>query len=1081
MSIAREFYERLLATASGETDPKLGLVLLRQLMESIYKDICASKGKTSFTGLHARMQYVHEALDCPPDLVTQTNDLRILANRAAHEEVSEDLNPGFASGVFVLSRFIAFAYQEPVPPELSDWLNAKEARPFPRREHAKKLNFMAVVDSWSLVRGVEGVNGICLNVNDEEGMSRSVMLYDDLRVGNGGRCWSLLSRCLWKHATIYCQNLSQASNSDASFISNPSTIIVLEPDFLIDASSLSECFTTDQASPEYYILTRLFAEPSSDKMVMGQTINNIFDEAITNPDKDYLTLFRESLASGPINMISLGKPLATEIHRTIEKDHYPHIKSFISELGDSQIQLEPSYICPEYGLQGRLDLLYRRGEKYHIVELKSGKPPAMNTWKAQEMQVIAYNMIIRNCYGHNNLGGSAIFYSASPDKPLRFVENFIAKEQDLLMCRNRIVGILHQLTIDPAKFFDWLKLNPSPGKNPIQKSKQERFTAFTAQLAEHEYEWFLEQTRRIILELWYVKTGSGSIRDDNVHGHNALWQESREQKKREYRIISDLRMEKCLNNVLYLSLSSDEEVHNFRQGDIIILYKQSIPIGKQQIFRGTIQELEGNRLVLKVRGGIKNNPGLAGAGLWCIEHDVLETMLYTPLASITTFLSSDREKRAMFLGIDRPGFDKQFSTQDHDLGTILSRAKSAKDYFVIQGPPGTGKTSGLLKSYIAELFRQTDRKLLVVSFTNRAVDEICSHLTNAGIPYLRTGSSQSIEQELLNKAIQGKNYDEISEIICKNRIWLSTVQSCNSWITDLTRIIHFDELIVDEASQIVEPSILGIISKAGKTILTGDQNQLPPITAQSAALYSFSSPILRKLQYTTYNQSLMERLYRLCTANNWDQAVCMLSTHYRMHDAIAGLINHYYQNRLVSNTDRQRHSIAQQGKLLPDHRLIWVDTPITPKNHYDPDHADAIVAILKSLEQSGMLNDPEKDFGIIAPYRSMIHCLRQKLPERFSKVTIDTVERFQGSERNIMLLTLPLKDSGDLKTLESISADGAIDRKLNVAVSRAREQLIILGNKDLCSYSPHYRNIIDKISKTGICIPLARFVTELAQ
>jgi CRISPR/Cas system-associated exonuclease Cas4 (RecB family) len=102
-------------------------------------------------------------------------------------------------------------------------------------------------------------------------------------------------------------------------------------------------------------------------------------------------------------------------------------------LGDAEILLEPSYLCPEYGLQGRLDLLSRTADKYQIVELKSGKAPAIEVWKAHQMQVVAYNLIIRYAYGTNGKNNSSILYSASPENPLRYVVNIPILEQDLLM------------------------------------------------------------------------------------------------------------------------------------------------------------------------------------------------------------------------------------------------------------------------------------------------------------------------------------------------------------------------------------------------------------------------------------------------------------------------------------------------------------------------------------------------------------------------------------------------------------------------------------------------------------------------
>ena len=1080
MTKAEAFYDRLVELTADSGGTVSRMISLRQILEAVYKDMSADS-KTAFTGLFARMQYVHERLDLTSQMVSQANELRILCNKIAHEEMNEVPESLFSSGLLVLSRLLELFYEEHAPQALTDWLNANSAALFLPRANSKKHSFNAVVDSWMVTKDERSETGLKLCVCGEDGQMCSIVLYNDLTMNNEGRRWSLLGRCIWKNAVLSCLNLSQSSSGENLYISNPNTLIVLEPDFLLDASSLSEAFSNNKSNPESYVLSRLFREPSSDKMLLGQTVNHIFDEMISDPEAEYNDLFRSSLATNSISMVALQLDTALNVYKTIEKDHLPQIKSFIKNLGSPEIMLEPSFICPQYGLQGRLDLLYKQKDKYWVVELKSGKPPAINTWKPQQMQVIAYNMIIRNCFGRANLGGSAIYYSASQENPARFVENYIALEQDLIMCRNRIVGIMRQLSQDPRPFFDYLRTGPDLSDNPIQKKKMQDFTAFALQLEDHEYEWFLEQVKRIILEAWYVKTGSNRDRDDSIYGHNALWQESKQQKQNSYKIITDLTIQSCAGNLIRLLRTGTGYVDDFRLGDIIVMYRQSKPIENQQIFRGVINSLEEDSLTVTIRGGVKNTSSMLGKDLWCLEHDVLETMLFTPLASIVTFLSGSREIRSTFLGVNRPRFTALHDARDCSIEALIERIKSAKDYFVIQGPPGTGKTSGLLKGYISDLYSHTNKNLLILSFTNRAVDEICNHLSQAGIPFIRTGASQSVEIELLSQRIKGKSYEEINSVIRTNRIWLSTVQSCNSWITDFLQITHFDELIIDEASQIIEPSILGIIAKAGKTILIGDQNQLPPITAQSANSYHFISPVLEKLCYTTFNQSLMERLYRLCIVNGWTEAVSMLSLHYRMHEDIAELVNEYYDNRLICASDRQKQAVAPGRGSLLSHRVIWIDCPVTSQNHYDLLHAKAILAILEHLETTGSLQDVGKEVGIIAPYRAMIHCLWQELPSKFKDITIDTVERFQGSERKVMILTLPLKSSTDLRTVESLSSDGAIDRKLNVAVSRSREQLIIIGNADLCSVSLHYRNVIDKIRRQGICIHIDKLDAALAE
>jgi DNA replication ATP-dependent helicase Dna2 len=108
----------------------------------------------------------------------------------------------------------------------------------------------------------------------------------------------------------------------------------------------------------------------------------------------------------------------------------------------------------------------------------------------------------------------------------------------------------------------------------------------------------------------------------------------------------------------------------------------------------------------------------------------------------------------------------------------------------------------------------------------------------------------------------------------------------------------------------------------------------------------------------------------------------------------------------------------------------------------------------------------------------MIHAIFQELKEKQKAITVDTVERFQGSERKNMILTLPIHDNSSLSSLMSLSPDGSVDRKLNVALSRAQERLLILGNREMCLGSQHFAFLLDKIQAAGNIIPAKQIMPE---
>ncbi|MDD2506834.1 MAG: AAA domain-containing protein [Candidatus Cloacimonetes bacterium] len=1061
---ALELAERLHNILSPEGGEGALLVFQRKLLEHIYKELLMNVPLV-FNGLFARMQYFHDNNDVPAELVRRLNTLRILANRAAHEEIAEIPAGAVIAGAKSIYELLKFVCPELSYPLLEDVV--KDAPELPRHSHSKKHSFHCILKSHQFYMSGASIAGLEIQAINEDNEEVSILLRDDSKHPEKAKFSSLMPS-LWPYANLHCLELSEVAGKANFYVDNPRSIVVLEPDFLIDASSIAECMDKDKSAPELYVLNRLFGEASSESMLLGRMVNSIFDELIHQPDLDYLDLFKCGLSQMPIPMVALGQNCAMEIYREIEIGHLQTVRAFCADVPEDDLLLEPSFLCPAYGLQGRLDLLYKNKGKYNIVELKSGKAHPNDVWPNQLYQVVAYNMIIRCAYGAGNLGSSSIFYSASMDKPLRNVANIPLLEQNLMHCRNRIVGIMHLLSENPRIFFDWLAKQDEKTYSVFSAEALQRFKRLKNSIRDFEYEWFCEQVKRVIREIWYVKTGAAN--SEAQYGHNALWRLSPVEKQG--KIIKGLHIEDSNQREIKLSYSEDPGISDFRQGDIVVFYEEHKRVDKQEIIRGVITRMDKDNLCLRIRGGIKRrfNPQSS----WSLEHDMLESYLYGPLSALTTFLESEISTRDLFLGIREPAAIDVDCPKD-ERESILARMQAARELFIVQGPPGTGKTSGLIGNYTERFFKNTKKTLMVLSFTNRAVDEICMCLKARNVPFIRTGNSQNIEDELLENLIHDKRYQEIDHLLRQNRIFVATVQSANAWIRDLTRLTGLDEIIVDEASQILESSILGLVTMAPKTILIGDQNQLPAISMQESLSFHFESEVIQELEYNNINQSLMERLFRLYHKKAWQKHLEMLTGHYRMHNEIAALVSHYYENRLRASL-KEQSAVLETG-LLPeeiDTRLLWLECPPSPHDYYDPLQTKAIVKLVDLYRKAGLVNDLQKDLGIVAPYRLMIHALRQEIKD----ISIDTVERYQGSERDSIILCFPIRNTMGLRSLQSLSSDGRVDRKLNVALSRARNRLIVIANSSLCKASVHFTKLYDNIRQNGRILSIHDFLDK---
>lgn len=1057
-------HARLQELISADGDLESRLLQARQFLESVYRQLTEGSG-LSFSGLFARTQYVHKQQDTPFELATQVNQLRLLCNKVAHEGL-EPKQSDWLSALLTLRDLLRWLDPALPTPEADSFLSANGAEPFPAFKAVPRESFACVVQKWRVLKQGDRETGLELQASDETGNDLSIKLND--RENEGCR-WSALNKALWRYAVLNCFNLTPVTGQERCFSSSSMTVVVVEPDFLLDATAVAECFDFQGVHPEYFVIERLYREASSEKPVQGNMVNFILDELVSQPEQDYKSLFRKAMAGMPISLVALGKEVALQIHESIGRIHYPSVKAYAESLKNEDVQLEPTYISPEYGLQGRLDILHSQAGKQNIAELKSGSTPNNDVWPQQKMQVVAYNLIVRNAIPRAKLGNSSIFYSAGGDSCLRHVVTQFKDELSLLMCRNRIVGILHGLAEDPAVFFNWLlgQEQPPNPKDFKQNHLQEIVTTLKG-LQDYEYEWFLGQTRLLAREIWFEKTGG--LGRETIYGHNALWRESLAGKRDRYRILSHLKIAGISFNRITFTLPSNPQVTDFRAGDIVVLYRQKQGISQQEILRGTIERIGDKEVEVRIRGGLKRVPQQYHNEIWAIEHDILDSALYTPLSSIYSFLKAPPETRQLFLGLREPESADISSEKASETQRVMERMLASRDYHIVQGPPGTGKTSGLLTAYILRLFKETGKNVLILSFTNRAVDEICLNLRKHSIPFIRTGHSDEIVEELLDNRIKELKFDPIDQVIRSCRVWVATINSCSSWILDIQKLVKFDELVIDEASQIVENSILGIIAKLPKTILIGDQNQLPPITRQGGESFGYVHPQLAGLCYDSYGQSLMERLYRVCQSKGWNGSITMLREHWRMHEDIANLVQPYYQGNLTSMRPGQREPLNPGKHPLLASRLVWIECPPSRFANYDPLQVRVILRILALLTEEGAVADPVNELGIVAPFRAMIHALLKELPPAWQRITIDTVERFQGSERANIILTLPLHTSSSLRNIEALSSDQAVDRKLNVAVSRARERIWVLGCGELCQGSAHYRALLENIGAAGTVI-----------
>jgi very-short-patch-repair endonuclease len=429
-------------------------------------------------------------------------------------------------------------------------------------------------------------------------------------------------------------------------------------------------------------------------------------------------------------------------------------------------------------------------------------------------------------------------------------------------------------------------------------------------------------------------------------------------------------------------------------------------------------------------------------------------------------------------------------------GVTIPQIATAPHFFLLWGPPGTGKTSVMLRDLAAWVLRETTDNLLLLAYTNRAVDEICEALESIGgdirAQYLRVGGLHSTAERfraqlLSTKIADAKTRAELRAVLDSRRIFVSTVASFGQ-NDGLLKLKKFQRLVVDEASQILEPQLIGLLTRFEHFVLIGDHRQLPAVTAQRADHTRVEDSDLLSIGLRDLRDSYFERLYRLCQARGWHQHYGQLERQGRMHADIMDFPNRFfYGGNLQTLAETPSSAYAQHAPLhyeaIPDgepflgeifgkKRVVFfsvtpeISTSIQAKtSHSEAVLAARIVLFFKELwQKNGRAWSRTKTLGIITPWRAQIAQIRAALAAAGldpDEVTVDTVERYQGGARDVVVVSTCVHSEFQLASLVSLSGEG-VDRKLNVALTRAREHLILLGNETVLRHDPRYQAFIEE-------------------
>ena len=922
---------------------------------------------------------------------------------------------------------------------------------------------------------------------------------------------------LWRYAQLNLLDVTVDDNG----VYTPS-FIVLEPDYLLDISSLAECYKDYGSHPANYFLSRLVPIENARPLLLGNIANLFLDEWIYAGEKepDYTECMKKAFRQYPIELAACEELRNPQKEKEFAHDcrmHFEHIRETVQKtflqpgynLDKNDAVLEPSYICEALGIQGRLDYMQR--DMSSFIEMKSGKADEyamqgrLEPKENNRVQMLLYMAVLEYSMGQERR--SMHPYLLYTRYPLLYPARASwAQVRRIINLRNCIVASEYGVQLHNHPSFTQrllAQINPSVlNQKGLQgrfweqylKPSISRFGERMEQLTPLERTYFYTLYNFITKELYTSK--SGDVNCESRTGASALWLSTLDEKRDAGEILYDLTIvenhaSQAHKAFIILSIPQYEETFlpNFRNGDVVVLYERNNGmdnVTNKMVFKGNIESITDNELRIRLRAAQQNPLVFPENSRYAVEHDTMDTTFRSMYLGLSSFMDANPERRELLLGQRPPRFDMAYEDRiartTDDFERVALKAEAACDYFLLVGPPGTGKTSRALRRMVEHFYACPSTQVLLLAYTNRAVDEICRSLSAIlpQVDYIRVGSELSCDARfrkhlLENVLAECNNRREVNIRMADCRIYVGTVASIASK-PELFKLKHFDVAIVDEATQILEPQLLGILcarfkdgrNGIGKFILIGDHKQLPAVVLQSNEQSEVHDEGLRRIGLYNLKDSLFERLYRFHLQEEHCRAVDMLCRQGRMHPGVASFPNReFYAGKLEAlGLPHQLENVDAPVRFIPSERDTESVSGKTNRNEA------RIVAQLAAdvyhlYKETFEVN---RTLGVITPYRSQIALIRKEIQalgiSALNEISVDTVERYQGSERDVIIYSFCVNYLYQLKFLPNLTEENGvwIDRKLNVALTRARRQLYITGVPDILNHNLIYRRLIQAIN-----------------
>ena len=707
----RESYEILLAVCKADhLQLTVGYKQMRDLLERLCR-LHMHNGSLQMTDLSARISFVAAKVGLSAAEQNRLHTFRLTSNAILNRQ-QEPTREHLLRDAKTLAFFIRKLFEEDIPQELYQLLPRTDATyivapPAHKRVQRMRVCFQYSDEQYLYVTPLDEIADEPLRVR-----------YNIPQINEE---FAETCRLLWRHAQL---NLLDVSVDEAGFLT-PS-FIVLEPDYLIDISSLAECYRDYGHHPANYFLSRLQPIENARPLLLGNIANLFLDEWIhAEGEVDYLKCMRKAFRRYPIELAACADLRDREKERQFFDDcklHFDHIRETVNdtfhaagyELDKTDAVLEPSYICEALGLQGRLDYMQR--DMSSFIEMKSGKADEyairgkVEPKENNKVQMLLYQAVLQYSMGMDHRKVKAyllytrypLLYPSRPSWAMvrRVIDlrNRIVADEYGVQLRNSLEYTAQKLEEIKASVLNERGLSGRFWETYLRPSI-DNFQEKLSSLSSLEKSYFYALYNFITKELYTSK--SGDVDYEGCTGAASLWLSTLAEKCESGEIIYDLRIKEnhaADEHKAHLLLvpsappgmpaeDASDVLPNFRQGDAIVLYERNSDadnVTNKMVFKGNIDFLNENEICIRLRATQQNSSVLPSDSLYAIEHDAMDTTFRSMYQGLYAFMSATKERRDLLLSQREPQFDETLNAQIAEAAAQMLKQRLCKAVVVVK-------------------------------------------------------------------------------------------------------------------------------------------------------------------------------------------------------------------------------------------------------------------------------------------------------------------------------------------------------------------------------------------------------------